>query len=499
MSPAVINLPFLYQERIKQLEHKLRAKEERIVVLETENAALHLKLAECRGQTGRSGNEAAQFYELYKEEKSLRTIMNIGIVQLHITMQSLTQSLQNLRLSAVEHAQEIQHQFKHYFQLLLNPLQMMQTKNQFLQELQARVTILDESFQEVSERYKKEKQRRKILHNRLIELKGNIRVNCRIRPLLPFDRQADSLSIQDRHGDFSEVTFSPDDETVLVKCCRPGHPITDRTFQFERVFSACESQHSVFEEVRPLLTSVLDGLILEKPPGSYYVEVSIIEVYNNDIFDLLAQDCYGELGVKRDVITTKEGKIEVPFLTYESVENAVELLNLVQKGLQLRVKQPTLVHAHSSRSHLVVTLTIKTYFASSHAVGLPDGERLKKQTTMKLQLVDLAGSECVGMSGVKGAALRETSFINRSLSALSDVLGALSEQRSHIPYRNSRLTHLLQDSIGGDAKLLVMLCISPCQRFTTESLQTLGFGTRARQVSRAPAKKINQTLCNKSK
>ncbi|XP_075453031.1 kinesin-like protein KIF25 isoform X4 [Ascaphus truei] len=441
MSPAVINLPFLYQERIKQLEHKLRAKEERIVVLETENAALHLKLAECRGQTGRSGNEAAQFYELYKEEKSLRTIMNIGIVQLHITMQSLTQSLQNLRLSAVEHAQEIQHQFKHYFQLLLNPLQMMQTKNQFLQELQARVTILDESFQEVSERYKKEKQRRKILHNRLIELKGNIRVNCRIRPLLPFDRQADSLSIQDRHGDFSEVTFSPDDETVLVKCCRPGHPITDRTFQFERVFSACESQHSVFEEVRPLLTSVLDG----------------------------------------------------------SVENAVELLNLVQKGLQLRVKQPTLVHAHSSRSHLVVTLTIKTYFASSHAVGLPDGERLKKQTTMKLQLVDLAGSECVGMSGVKGAALRETSFINRSLSALSDVLGALSEQRSHIPYRNSRLTHLLQDSIGGDAKLLVMLCISPCQRFTTESLQTLGFGTRARQVSRAPAKKINQTLCNKSK
>ncbi|XP_075453030.1 kinesin-like protein KIF25 isoform X3 [Ascaphus truei] len=489
MSPAVINLPFLYQERIKQLEHKLRAKEERIVVLETENAALHLKLAECRGQTGRSGNEAAQFYELYKEEKSLRTIMNIGIVQLHITMQSLTQSLQNLRLSAVEHAQEIQHQFKHYFQLLLNPLQMMQTKNQFLQELQARVTILDESFQEVSERYKKEKQRRKILHNRLIELKGNIRVNCRIRPLLPFDRQADSLSIQDRHGDFSEVTFSPDDETVLVKCCRPGHPITDRTFQFERVFSACESQHSVFEEVRPLLTSVLDGYNVcimaygQTGSGKTY---TMMGPHSDDNATLPKEMCLGIIPRAAEEL-------------FWSVENAVELLNLVQKGLQLRVKQPTLVHAHSSRSHLVVTLTIKTYFASSHAVGLPDGERLKKQTTMKLQLVDLAGSECVGMSGVKGAALRETSFINRSLSALSDVLGALSEQRSHIPYRNSRLTHLLQDSIGGDAKLLVMLCISPCQRFTTESLQTLGFGTRARQVSRAPAKKINQTLCNKSK
>ncbi|PIK47983.1 Kinesin-like KIF25 [Apostichopus japonicus] len=74
------------------------------------------------------------------------------------------------------------------------------------------------------------------------------------------------------------------------------------------------------------------------------------------------------------------------------------------------------------------------------------GEEIVKT---KLQLVDLAGSECVGVSGVKGTALREASFINRSLSALADVLGALAEQRPHIPYRNSRLTHLLQDSIGG--------------------------------------------------
>ena len=69
-----------------------------------------------------------------------------------------------------------------------------------------------------------------------------------------------------------------------------------------------------------------------------------------------------------------------------------------------------------------------------------------------------------GLSGVTGAALRESSYINRSLSALADVLGALSEHRSHIPYRNSRLTHLLQDSIGGDAKMLVLLCVSPTRR-----------------------------------
>ncbi|WAR06985.1 KIF25-like protein [Mya arenaria] len=107
----------------------------------------------------------------------------------------------------------------------------------------------------------------------------------------------------------------------------------------------------------------------------------------------------------------------------------------------------------------------------------------------KLQLVDLAGSECVGMSGVTGAALREASHINKSLSALADVLGALAENRPHVPYRNSRLTHFLQDSIGGNAKLLVLLCVAPAQRYITETTQCLGFGQRARQVQRGPTKR----------
>lgn len=98
------------------------------------------------------------------------------------------------------------------------------------------------------------------------------------------------------------------------------------------------------------------------------------------------------------------------------------------------------------------------------------------------------------MSGVSGAALWEASCINRSLSALSDVLGSLAEQRPHVPYRNSKLTHLLQDAIGGDAKLLVMLCVSPTQRFITESLQCLGFGSRARQVQKTLPRRKNHSL-----
>ncbi|EDV29555.1 uncharacterized protein TRIADDRAFT_17070, partial [Trichoplax adhaerens] len=94
----------------------------------------------------------------------------------------------------------------------------------------------------------------------------------------------------------------------------------------------------------------------------------------------------------------------------------------------------------------------------------------------------------LGMSGVTGSALRETRHINRSLSALADVLGALAENRTHVPYRNSKLTQMLQDSIGGDAKLLVFLCVSPMKRHLTESMQCLGFGSRARQIQRGAVK-----------
>jgi kinesin family protein 25 len=127
--------------------------------------------------------------------------------------------------------------------------------------------------------------------------------------------------------------------------------------------------------------------------------------------------------------------------------------------------------------------------APSLATAKQTQRRAETQTfRSKLQLVDLAGSECVGMSGATGTALRESQCINKSLSALSDVLTSLSQHKSHTPYRNSTLTHLLQSSIGGDAKLLVLLCISPSQRYLGESQRCLQFGSRARQIQRGATK-----------
>ncbi|XP_053919845.1 kinesin-like protein KIF25 isoform X1 [Cuculus canorus] len=577
----------VWAQRLRQLEQRLRAKEERIVVLETENAALHLKLAEYQGLAGRSTSEVLQLYSAHGQQQKLqRTSV---VTQLHGTVKRLKQDLKRLRSFVLELSKDFQRQSKTYLYQILTAVQGIQLENEAMQMFQIKAFDLEQSLQEVTERYEKEKQKRRALHNSLVELRGNIRVHCRIRPLLPFDAASGHSISEDRQRNFPEkVAYAADDETVLIKCSRPGHASINRTFQFERVYNALESQDIVFADVAPLLTSLLDGynvcimaygqtgsgktytmlgpqleenfafsiedeselgiipratqevfrLLSEKPPGSYWVEVSVVEVYNNEIFDLLAKDNYGKVfGVKREVVTTREGKSDVPLLMHETVENAAEFLHLVNKGVQLRVRHPTLVHAHSSRSHLVVTLTINTIISgdnfgtswedeqtsqrlnkevsctfpqkmrenkstsssrASSPTQLEATEKLKKVKT-RLQLVDLAGSECVGMSGVTGAALRETSYINRSLSALADVLGAIAEQRSHVPYRNSKLTHLLQDSLGGDAKLLVMLCISPDQKYLTESMQTLGFGTRARQVQRGQLKKKNFPVPSKAK
>ncbi|XP_069930676.1 kinesin-like protein KIF25 isoform X3 [Oryctolagus cuniculus] len=275
------------------------------------------------------------------------------------------------------------------------------------------------------------------------------------------------------------------------------------------VYGPAESQREVFEDVRPLLTSLLDGLLSEDPSRSPRLHVSMVQVYNNDVFDLLAKDgSAGLAGAKREVTTTKEGRTEVSVLAHRAVGSARELMRLVHGGLRLRAQHPTLVHAASSRSHLIITVSLAAA-GSSDSPGqlqagphqqppnatppaLVPGDRAghlqREQVQPRLQLVDLAGSECIGESGVTGLALREASFINRSLAALAVVLGALSQRRAHVPYRNSSLTHLLQDSIGGDAKLLLLVCVSPGRKHLAGTLQGLGFGTRARQVERGPAR-----------
>ncbi|KAM9797823.1 kinesin-like protein KIF25 [Neosynchiropus ocellatus] len=582
--PLFVNRDQIFAHQVHLLEHKLRSKEEKILELETENAILHLRLAESLGKQRQDSEEVKTLDRLHCLRKS--KVSHAVVTKLLSEVQEVKQCLSEIFAVYVSFATELEEQSRKLLEKVEQASQSGRRGDE-VQSLQERVAALERSLEEERERCRAERERRKELHNTVVELRGNIRVHCRVRPVLPFDR------VQAGSGSSEEVIHAVGNDTLLVNSPKTG-PSGGQTkmFEFERVHGPEDSQEAVFEEVRPLLTSLLDGynvcimaygqtgsgkthtmlgsqqelqkrqqgiipqaadelfrLISEKPSENHTVEVSVLEVYNNEVFDLLAKDELGNVSSHhRDVITTSAGHSEVTSLTNQSVSNASEVMQIINSVLKLRAHCPTLIHTDSSRSHLIVTLTISSkspnalalarrlqrakkdmqrssqkewwsprcrranpadhsdehLFASSASSPSPSPSHspcpsprpsiLQAPFKTQLQLVDLAGSECVGMSGASGAALWEVSCINRSLSALSDVLAALAEQRPHVPYRNSRLTHLLQNAIGGDAKLLVMLCVSPTQRFMTESLQSLSFGTRARQVQRDHPRKKNNTL-----
>ncbi|XP_038392018.1 kinesin-like protein KIF25 isoform X2 [Canis lupus familiaris] len=554
------------EHQARQLQRQVQAKEERIVELEMENAVLHLRLAQCRGMTGEAGSAAAGLCPRCLEQDPPRRSTPPAAPQLHRGVQKLKQDIKALRASSLAAFRACWEHLQDGLSAVEAAVQGAQLCHQALLAWQSKVGQLERSLQEADARYQLEKQKRRVLHNRLVELKGNIRVHCRIRPLLPFDKEFGDPASQDSSVP-AGVVHAIDDETVLVKCAQPAHPLINKTYNFERVYGPEESQQVVFGDVCPLLTSLIDGynvcimaygqtgcgksytmlgphskeerippwgphsdlgimpraaaelfrLIAENPSRRLQVDLSIVEVYNNNIFDLLAKARgMAASGCRREALTTKDARREVPLLTREPVHSAEDFVALAAGSLRLRAELATLVHARSSRSHLIITATLTRGPAAGGSpadqqaerpplegrpasgsrggascgrapAGSPGAQQPKEQVHAKLQLVDLAGSECAGVSGVTGSALRETSFINRSLAALADVLGALSERRGHIPYRNSQLTHFLQDVLGGDAKLLVMLCVSPCRKHVAETLRCLGFGARARQVQRGQA------------
>eukprot|EP00105_Crassostrea_gigas_P004013 XP_011417079.1 PREDICTED: kinesin-like protein KIF25 isoform X2 [Crassostrea gigas] len=568
--PLGIDRTHFYAEKVKKQEKDIRTKEERIAQLETENAMLYLKLAQLHGTVQSVRQENSSLNDHVESEQTFRKDVSDKASVLQRELETIRSDLQSVQSIAVDIPEQFERYTSQANKVMQRHRQVFQSQSSNMTSLQSQVTSMELALQEITERHAKEKKRRQELHNILMELRGNIRVHCRIRPLMEFDCGNEDQGSLGKSGTRSEVVVHfVDDENV---CCRTAKH--NKVFEFERVFGPTETQNGVFDEVQPMLTSLLDGynicimaygqtgsgkthtmlgshknedynpsrdphrdegvipraarellrLISEKQSGTHKVEVSVLEIYNNDIRDLLSNDP----SIKHDINTSADGSVSVPTLASKQVDTVYDVMCLVQHGLRTRRESATMVHEHSSRSHLVVTLTVisqaPSFFSKTSSGSSQDLQRDLRGRSLsassapnlgslsntwsssdqsaasgapgmgavirtKLQLVDLAGSECVGMSGVKGAALREASNINKSLSALADVLGALAEHRSHVPYRNTRLTHLLQDSIGGDAKLLVLLCVSPAHRYITESLQCLGFGTRARQVQRGPTKR----------
>lgn len=211
----------------------------------------------------------------------------------------------------------------------------------------------------------------------------------------------------------------------------------------------------------------------------FLVRASYLEIYNEEIRDLLGKDTKHKLELKEH----PEKGIYVKDLSMHTVHSVTECEKIMDIGWGNRAVGYTLMNKDSSRSHSIFTIHLEMCSIDDNG---KDHIRVGK-----LNLVDLAGSERQAKTGATGDRLKEATKINLSLSALGNVISALVDGRSkHIPYRDSKLTRMLQDSLGGNTKTLMVACLSPADNNYDESLSTLRYANRAKNIKNKP--RINE-------
>lgn len=226
---------------------------------------------------------------------------------------------------------------------------------------------------------------------------------------------------------------------------------------------------------------IFDRIAAESVTTQFMVYASYLEIYNEEIRDLLAIDPKNRLELKENLDTG----VYVKDLTSKQVTGEAEIDAVMQQGKKNRSVGATLMNQTSSRSHSMFTITVE---ACSNAVGVDGKQHI---CVGKLNLVDLAGSERQAKTGATGDRMKEATKINLSLSALGNVISALVDGKSqHIPYRDSKLTRLLQDSLGGNAKTVMIANCGPADYNYNETLSTLRYANRAKNIKNKP--KINE-------
>nr|XP_034990346.1 chromosome-associated kinesin KIF4A [Zootoca vivipara] len=338
-----------------------------------------------------------------------------------------------------------------------------------------------------------------------------VRVALRCRPLVPKE-----LS----EGCQMCLSFVPGEQQVVLG--------NDKAFTYDYVFDPSTEQEEVFNAcISPLLMGIFKGYnatvlaygqtgsgktysmggaytadkendptvgiipraikllfqeMKERAEWQFFLKVSYLEIYNEDILDLLApaKERTAQISIRED---PKEG-IKIVGLTEHVVNSAQETTLCLEQGNNSRTVAATAMNTQSSRSHAIFTMTIE--------------QKSKNETNTsfcsKLHLVDLAGSERQKKTKAEGDRLREGININKGLLCLGNVISALGEESkkgNFVPYRDSKLTRLLQDSLGGNSHTLMVACVSPADSNLEETLNTLRYADRARKIKNKPVVNID--------
>ncbi|KAG1326307.1 kinesin-like protein KIN-14O [Cocos nucifera] len=335
--------------------------------------------------------------------------------------------------------------------------------------------------------------------DKILDIKGSIRVFCRIRNCL----------LMDNKKIMSPISTGPEKITVRSVGTR-------KEFNVDKVFPQDSTQEDVFLEVEPILRSALDGhnvcilaygqtgtgktytmegtndrqgvvpraieelfrQVSKDKSASFSLSMSMLEVYMGSLRDLLSQRHPSARAMNSipkcslGILTGSNGTVEVEGLADVMVPDLKQANRWYARGRRARATCWTNVNEASSRSHCLTRITI-----------CRSGDKVEgDKVVSKLWLVDLGGSERLLKTGATGQTLDEGKAINLSLSALGDVVAALKRKRSHIPYRNSKLTQILSDSLGDGSKVLMIVHVSPSEDDVAETMCSLSFAKRVRAI-----------------
>ena len=393
-------------------------------------------------------------------------------------------------------------------------------------ETQAKLEVAAAAAEKMRAELVAEQAARRKLHNHLEEIKGNIRVFARVRPMSESERARGCAAVVEcppaAGGALGDLVVLATGEKAGQGAKRGAAVLKE--FAFTRCFTGASTQDEVFRDVRDLVQSAVDGVNvcifaygqtgsgktytmnggegdargitprsvqeifanLDASAGTYSsaeVECFALELHCGKLIDLLfAGD--DPRDAPRLVIMQRDGATVVEGVVKERVASAAALQEVLDRAVARRHVSSTLMNAESSRSHLIFQIEIRTVVKRS-GVALAG----------KLTLVDLAGSEKVDKSGATGDALKEAMAINKSLSALGDVISMLNAAQQekekagknaksvYIPYRSHPLTHLMSDSLGGNAKTLMFVNLSPADYNLSETKSSLQYAARVKKVT----------------